>query len=64
MKSAIDIMHDLREICKASRSCSSCPLNDASITLCLEAPSQWDDDDIQYIVKNAMRIKEDLTHEA
>lgn len=64
MKGAIDVMHDLREICKASRSCSSCPLNDVSITLCLEAPSQWDDDDIQYIVKNAKRIKEDLTHEA
>lgn len=64
MKGAIDVMHDLREICKASRTCSSCPLNDASITLCLEAPSQWDDDDIQYIVKNAKRIKEDLTHEA
>ena len=61
MKGAIDVMHDLREICNASRSCLDCPLNDV---ICLEAPFQWDDDDIQYIVKNAKCIKEDLTHEA
>ena len=64
MKGAINVMHDLKDICKASRSCSDCPLNDANISLCLESPCVWDEDDIQYIVKNAKRIKEDLTHEA
>lgn len=64
MKGAINVMHDLKDICKLAYSCTDCPLNDASITLCLESPCNWDDDDIQYIVKNAKRIKEDLTHEA
>lgn len=64
MKGAINVMNDLKEICKASHSCTDCPLNDAVITLCLESPRNWDDDDIHYIVKNAKRIKEDLTHEA
>ena len=62
MKGAINVMHDLKEICKASRTCSECPLNDAGITLCLESPGAWDD--IQFIVKNSKLIREALTHEA
>ena len=64
MKGAIDVMHDLKDICELVNSCTDCPLKNAGITLCLESPCNWDDDDIQYIVKNAKRIKEDLTHEA
>lgn len=64
MKGAINVMHDLKEICKLSHSCTDCPLNDAGITLCLESPGAWDEDDIQFIVKNANLIKEALTHEA
>lgn len=64
MKGAINVMHDLKEICKLSRTCSDCPLNDAGITLCVESPVVWDEDDIQFIVKNAKLIKEALTHEA
>lgn len=64
MKGAIDVMHDLKDICELAYSCTDCPLDNAGITLCLESPRNWDDDDIQYIVKNAKRIKEDLTHEA
>ena len=57
MKGAINVMHDLKEICKASRTCSDCPLNDAGITLCLESPGAWDEDDIQFIVKYSKQIK-------
>lgn len=60
MKGAIDVMHDLREICKLSDTCSDCPL---SIMICLEAPCEWDDYDIQFIVKYSKDIKEALTHE-
>lgn len=64
MKGAINVMRDLKEICNLAHSCTDCPLSDDNITLCLESPRNWDDDDIQYIVKNAKRIKEVLTHEA
>lgn len=57
MKSAINVMHDLKEICKASHSCSFCPLSDANITLCLESPGAWDEEDIQFIVKYSKQIK-------
>ena len=57
MKGAINVMHDLKDICKASRTCSDCSLNDAGITLCLESPGAWDEDDIQFIVKYSKQIK-------
>lgn len=64
MKGAINVFRDLKKICTSSGTCSDCPLNNAGITLCLESPVNWDEDDIQFIVKNAKLIREALTHEA
>ena len=58
MKGAINVLHDLREICKASGSCSDCLLPELDFTLCLESPGMWDEEDIQFIVKNSKSIKE------
>ena len=61
MEGAINVMHDLKDICKLSYSCTDCPLNDAGITLCLESPRNWDEEDIQFIVKYSKKIKEDIS---
>lgn len=60
MRGAINVMRDLKEICKLSRTCTDCPLSKYSITLCLESPGAWDEYDIQFIVENAKIIKESL----